>query len=76
MNQQRLKQIKRQYDELQQRLQEPGSWQDPALFARLQKELQELSPVAEAYEEWEKTEFELSELEEMLSDPEMKDIAW
>ena len=47
MNEQRLKQIKRQYDELQQRLQEPGSWQDPALFARLQRELQELSPVAE-----------------------------
>ena len=76
MNELRLKQIKRQYDELQQRLQEPGSWQDPALFARLQRELQELSPVAEAYAEWEKTERELSELEEMLSDPEMKDIAW
>ena len=76
MNEQRLKQIKRQYDELQQRLQEPGSWQDPALFARLQRELQELSPVAEAYTEWEKTEQELSELEEMLSDPEMKEIAW
>ena len=76
MNELRLKQIKRQYDELQQRLQEPGSWQDPALFARLQRELQELSPVAEAYAEWEKTEHELSELEEMLSDPEMKDIAW
>ena len=65
MNELRLKQIKRQYDELQQRLQEPGSWQDPALFARLQRELQELSPVAEAYAEWEKTEHELSELEEM-----------
>ena len=76
MNEQRLKQIKRQYDELQQRLQEPGSWQDPALFARLQRELQELSPVAVAYTEWEKTEQELSELEEMLSDPEMKEIAW
>ena len=76
MNEQRLKQIKRQYDELQQRLQEPGSWQDPALFARLQRELQELSPVAEAYAEWENTERELLNLEEMLSDPEMKDIAW
>ena len=68
MNEQRLKQIKRQYEELQQRLQEPGSWQDPALFARLQRELQELSPVAEAYAEWEKTERELCELEEMLSE--------
>ena len=76
MNEQRLKQIKRQYDELQQRLQEPGSWQDPALFARLQRELQELSPVARGYTGWEKTEQELSELEEMLSDPEMKEIAW
>lgn len=76
MNEQRLKQVKRQYDELQQRLQEPATWQEPALYAALQRELQELSPVAEAYSALEKTDRQLFDLEEILQDPELKDIAW
>ena len=75
MNEQRLIQIKRQYEELQQRLQEPATWQDPALFAKLQRELQELSPVAEAYARLESTEKQISDVEEMLSDPELRDLA-
>ena len=76
MNEQRLKQLKRQYEELQQRLQEPETWQDPAQFARCQRELQELAPVAEAYTAWEKTQAQLQDIEEMLLDPELKEIAW
>ena len=71
-----LKQFKRQYDELQQRLQEPGTWQDPSLYAALQRSCRNLHPVAEAYTAWEKTREQLGEVEEMLSDPEMNDIAW
>ena len=76
MNEERLKQIKRQYEELHQRLQEPGTWQDPAVFASLQREAQELAPIAEAYASWEKTGEQLAGLEEMLSDPELRDMAW
>ena len=75
MNEQRLKQIRRQTEELQQRLQEPVTWQDPALFARLQRELQELSPVAEACAELENTDRQLAETEEMLLDPELRELA-
>ena len=76
MNDQRLKQLRHQYEELQQRLQEPDTWQDPALFARCQRELQELSPVAEAYALWEEIAGQLRSVEEMLQDPELKEIAW
>ncbi len=76
MNEQRLKQLKRQYEELQQRLQEPETWQDPAQFARCQRELQEIAPVAEAYAAWENTQVQLQDIEEMLADPELKEIAW
>ncbi|MBQ9662426.1 MAG: peptide chain release factor 1 [Oscillospiraceae bacterium] len=76
MNEERLKQIRRQYEELQQRLQEPGTWQDPAVFAKLQREAQELAPVAEATLAWEKSGQQLGELEEMLADPELREIAW
>ena len=76
MNEQRLKQVRRQYEELQQRLQEPATWENPTLYAALQRDLQELTPVAEAYTAWEKTGEQIREAEEMLSDPEMKEIAW
>ena len=75
MNYDQLQKLKRQYEELQQRLQEPGTWQDPALYARLQKEAQELAPLAEAYAAWEQTGAELHSLEEMRQDPEFRDLA-
>ena len=75
MNEEQLKQLRRRYEELQQRMQEPGTWQDPVLNARLQKEAQELAPVAEAYAAWEKTGSELTELEAMRLDPELRDLA-
>ena len=75
MNVERLNQIRRQVEELQQRLQEPSTWQNPALNARLQKELQELAPVAEALSALEKTRKELEALEEMRADPELRELA-
>ena len=75
MNQERLRQLRRHYEELQKRLEEPSTWQNPELFARLQKEAQELSPLAEAYGAWEKVEEELQAAEEMLGDPELRELA-
>ncbi len=76
MNEQRLIQLQRQADELRQRLQEPDTWQNPALLSRCQRELQELTPLAEAYSAWKETESQLLSVEEMLQDPELKEIAW
>ena len=75
INFERLKLLKRQYDELQQRMQEPETWQNPEQFARCQKESQSLAPLAENFEEWEKTCAALSEAEELLEDPEMRELA-
>ncbi len=75
MDDQKLNRVKRQYEELQQRLQEPETWQNPGTYARLQKEAQELAPVAESYAGWLKTKEELEAVEEMLSDPELRDAA-
>ena len=53
MNFERIRQVSRQAEQLRARLQEPEIWQDPALFSRCQKELQELAPLADAYARWE-----------------------
>lgn len=55
-------------------MQEPESWQNPALNARIQKEAQELAPVAEAYSAWEATSAELQSLEAMRADPELREL--
>ena len=75
MNFDRIRQVSRQAEELRARLQEPEIWQDPALFSRCQKELQELAPLADAYARWEETGRELEGLEELLADPEMRTLA-
>lgn len=75
MNFERIRQVSRQAEELRARLQEPEIWQDPALFSRCQKELQELAPLADAYARWEAAGRELEGLEEMLSDPELRALA-
>ena len=68
MNNQKLKQLKHQYDELLQRVQEPGTWQDPSMYARCQKEMQELAPIAEAYTAWERTREQLDEVDWLPAD--------
>ena len=75
MNEERLRQLQRRYEELRLRMEEPATWQDQELATKYQKELQELAPVAEAYSAWFKTEEALRETEEMLSDPELRDLA-
>ena len=75
MNFDRIRQVSRQAEELRARLQDPEIWQDPALFSRCQKELQELAPLADAYARWEETGRELEGLEELLADPEMRALA-
>ena len=74
MKLEQLHKLKRQYEELQQRLQEPGTWQNPVLNARLQKELQTLQPLAEAFAAWERTQQELQDLEAMRTDPELREL--
>ena len=41
--------VKKQYEELRERLEQPAVYSDAALFAKVQKELRSLEPVVEAY---------------------------
>ncbi|MBR0161754.1 MAG: peptide chain release factor 1 [Oscillospiraceae bacterium] len=75
MNEERLKHLRRRYLELRQRMQEPETWQDPSAFAQLQRETQKLEPIAECYGAWEETCRQLSDVEEMLCEPELRELA-
>ncbi len=75
MNEARFKQVQQRYQEIQQRMQEPETWQDPAAFARIQREAQELAPIAEGYTAWERICRQLADAEHMLNDPELRELA-
>lgn len=65
----KLAQVKARYQELQLRLEESSTYQDPALAARLQKERKTLQPVAETYARWEDAEQDLRTAQEWKKDP-------
>ena len=70
-----LEPVKKQYEELNQRLLQPEVYSDAALYSRYQKELKELKPVAEAYAEYLAADEELASLLELMEDEEMADLA-
>jgi len=69
----KLRTIKSRYDELASLMSTTGLSGEE--FTKLSMEYAELAPVVEAMEELENAVFEKSDLESMLSDPEMKEIA-
>ena len=75
LNFEQLRGVRRQFDELQQRLQEPETWEKPELFGKLQREIQELDPLAEKIADWEKNGQALAEAELMLQDDELRELA-
>jgi len=71
----KLKLLKNQYEEKQRRLEEPETYSDPALYAKVERELRELAPLVEAYVAWEKTGEDLETARELMADPEMREFA-
>ncbi len=71
--QEKLRTIKSRYDELAELMSTTGLSGDE--FTKLSMEYAELAPVVEAMEELENAISEKADLESMLSDPEMKEIA-
>lgn len=71
----KLKELERNYTELERKLQEPEVYTDNALYTRLAKEQKELQPVVEAYRRREMLAKSMEEARELLSDPELHDIA-
>ncbi|MDR1588876.1 MAG: peptide chain release factor 1 [Oscillospiraceae bacterium] len=71
----RLAEIDAKYSELERRMQEPESYGDPALYARLAREQKEIAPVTEAYRRLKKLQKDAESARELLSDPDLKELA-
>ena len=67
--------LKKQYEELQQRLEQPEVYSDAAAYSRFQKELKEIAPVAEAYGQYLAAEEAMASALELTEDPELSDLA-
>ena len=67
--------LKKQYEELQQRLEQPEVYSDAAAYSRFQKELKEIAPVVEAYGQYLAEEDAMASALELMEDPELADLA-
>lgn len=70
-----LEAVRKQYEELQSRLNQPSVYSDASLYAKYQKELKEISPAAEAYTEFLACEEEITSALAMTDDPELGELA-
>ena len=67
----KLKEIEVKYIELEEKLQTPEVYSDPALYGKIAKEQKEIEPVVNAYRRYKKAKSGNEEAKELLSDPEM-----
>jgi len=70
----RLEQISHRLVEIDALLSEPDSTNDMDNFTRLSRERAEIEPVVTAYQEYVSTERDMHAAQEMLSDPELKEL--
>ena len=71
----KLKAIKMQYEQLIERMQQPDTYSDPALFAKCDRESRELAPVVEAYTAYEKASHDMDSALELMNDPDFRELA-
>jgi len=71
----RLRELARKYDLLQEQLEDPAVYGSAEKLKKLNREIREISPVAEAYRRYEQVQQNLWDAEQLLTDPEMADIA-
>ncbi len=70
----KLKEIALRCEDLQAQLGDPSVYADPEHVRRIERERKELEPVAELYQAYRQAEADLAAAEEMLSDPELKEL--
>lgn len=71
----KVKGLCQRMDELEARLSEPGLYDDPDRAAKLLKERNELEPIVMTYRAYEQARQTIADATEMLSDPDMKELA-
>lgn len=73
----KLRQMEQRYSILQEKLNQPETYQDAALVARLNKELRELEEIVDAYRAWQAAQSAAEESEVLLDsgDAELRELA-
>ncbi|MGM9619674.1 MAG: peptide chain release factor 1 [Oscillospiraceae bacterium] len=71
----KLRKLGELYEEKQRQLSDPAVYGDMALLRKLNREVKELEPVVDCYREYCRCESEAAEAEELLNDPELKEMA-
>lgn len=71
----KLKQLDNRYSELNTRMENGEIYSDPAAYTKCVKEMKELEPIVTAYREYEKCRGDMLGAKELMSDPELKDMA-
>lgn len=71
----KVKGLFQRMDELEARLSEPGLYDDPDRAAKLLKERNELEPIVTAYRAYTQAQQTITDATELLSDPDMKELA-
>lgn len=71
----KLKVLAARLDELEMRLSAPDLYDDPDRAAKLLRERNELEPIVTAFREYEQAQRTLADATELLSDPDMKELA-
>ena len=71
----KLQAVCNKYEELCAKSEQPDFYADPKKAARLLREKNDLEPIVEAFQAYRKAEQYMLEAQELLSDPEMRDMA-
>lgn len=71
----KLKEIALRYEDLQAQLEDPSVYGQAERLKTVSRELKELEPVVTVYHAWEQAASALHAAEELLHDPELKDLA-
>ena len=71
----KLKQLDNRYAEFGQRMENGEIYADPAAYTKCAREMKELEPIVMAYREYEKCRSAMTGAEELMSDPEFKELA-
>ena len=71
----KLKELALRYEDLEAQLSDPAVYGDAARLRSINRELKELAPIVEAWRAWETAERKRAEAEELLHDPDFRELA-
>jgi peptide chain release factor 1 len=71
----KLRDVEERFRKIEEKMATPEVYNDPAAVAKLSREQKELAPVVEAYRRYTKHAADIEAARELLSDPEMKEMA-